>query len=117
MTAALNRRCRMRPRQACFRPFRNYVRLHCIRLAYCIFRNVNVGDFKAELTGERDLDVMVVSIEVRHGVDPTAAAEQLKMAVRDKFGLTPSVVLMPAGSLAKEFEASVKMPRFADRRG
>jgi len=82
-----------------------------------VFRNVDIGDFKAELTAARDLDVMVVSIEVRRGVDPTAAAERLKTAIRDRFGLTPNVVLMPSGSLAKEFEASVKMPRFADRRG
>jgi len=59
---------------------------------------------------------MVVSIEVRRGIDPTAAADRLKAAVRDKFGLTPNVVLMSNGSLAKEFEASVKMPRFTDRR-
>ena len=81
-----------------------------------VFRNVDIGDFKAELATERDLDVMVVSIEVRRGIDPTAAADRLKAAVRDKFGLTPNVVLMSTGSLAKEFEASVKMPRFTDRR-
>jgi len=81
-----------------------------------VFRNVDIGDFKAELATERDLDVMVVSIEVQRGIDPTAAADRLKAAVRDKFGLTPNVVLMSNGSLAKEFEASVKMPRFTDRR-
>ena len=34
-----------------------------------IFRNVAIGDFKAELITERDLDVMLVSVEVRRGVD------------------------------------------------
>jgi phenylacetate-CoA ligase len=82
-----------------------------------IFRNVDIGDFKAELITERDLDVMVLSIEVQRGVDPAAAGERLKTAVRDKFGLTPNVALMQNGSLAREFETSVKMPRFADRRG
>ncbi|MDE2285876.1 MAG: AMP-binding protein [Hyphomicrobiales bacterium] len=81
-----------------------------------VFRNVDIGDFKAELATERDLDIMVVSIEVRRGVDPAAAVDRLKTAIRDKFGLTPNVVLMQNGSLAKEFEASVKMPRFTDRR-
>lgn len=81
-----------------------------------VFRNVDIGDFKAELATERDLDIMVVSIEVRRGVDPAAAMDRLKTAIRDKFGLTPNVVLMQNGSLAKEFEASVKMPRFTDRR-
>lgn len=81
-----------------------------------VFRNVDIGDFKAELATERDLDIMVVSIEVRRGVDPAAAMDRLRTAIRDKFGLTPNVVLMQNGSLAKEFEASVKMPRFTDRR-
>jgi phenylacetate-CoA ligase len=82
-----------------------------------IFRNVDIGDFKAELITERDLDILVLSIEVRRGVDPATAGERLKTAVREKFGLAPNVVLMQSGSLAKEFEASVKVPRFADRRG
>jgi len=59
---------------------------------------------------------MLVSVEVRRGVEPAAAAERLKSAVRDQFGLTPQIVTVETGSLAREFEASVKMPRFADRR-
>jgi len=81
-----------------------------------MFRNVDIGDFKAELVTERDLDAMLLSVEVRRGVDPAAAIERLKTAVRDQFELTPRVVVVETGSLAKEFEASVKMPRFADRR-
>jgi phenylacetate-CoA ligase len=60
--------------------------------------------------------VLVVSIEVRRGVDPDAACEALQVAVRDKFGVTPKVVVLETGTLAREFEAAVKMPRFADRR-
>ncbi len=82
----------------------------------CIFRNVASGDFKAEAISERDLDAMLVSVEVRRGVDPAAAAEALKAAVRHKFGLTPHIVVVETGTLSKEFAASVKMPRFADRR-
>lgn len=82
-----------------------------------IFQNVDVGDFKAELVTERDLDTMLVSVEVRRGLEPAAAAERLKMAIRDKFGLTPRIAVIETGTLAREFEASVKMPRFADRRG
>jgi phenylacetate-CoA ligase len=81
-----------------------------------IFRNADISDFKAELVTERDLEIMLVSVEVRRGVDPAAAAELLKSAVRDQFGLTPQIVTVETGSLAREFEASVKMPRFADRR-
>jgi phenylacetate-CoA ligase len=81
-----------------------------------IFRNVDISDFKAELITERDLEILVVSIELRRGVDPAAAAERLKAAVHKRFELTPRIVVVETGTLAKEFEASVKMPRFVDRR-
>lgn len=81
-----------------------------------IFRNVDISDFKAELVGEQDLEILVVSVEVGRGIDPAAAAERLQAAVRERFELTPRIVTVEAGTLAKEFEASVKMPRFVDRR-
>jgi phenylacetate-CoA ligase len=81
-----------------------------------IFRNVDITDFKAEFVNERDLETLLVSIEVRRGVDPVAAAEHLKAAVHARFELTPRIVVVETGTLAKEFEASVKTPRFADRR-
>jgi phenylacetate-CoA ligase len=81
-----------------------------------IFRDVDIGDFKAELVCEQDLDTLLLSVEVRRGVDPAAAASALKKSVHDQFGLTPRVVVVETGTLAKEFESSVKMPRFADRR-
>jgi phenylacetate-CoA ligase len=81
-----------------------------------IFRNVDISDFKAELVTERDLEAMVLSVEVRRGVDATSVVEALKSAVRNQFELTPKIVVVATGSLAKEFEASVKMPRFSDRR-
>ena len=81
-----------------------------------IFRNVDISDFKAELITERDLEILLVSVEVRRGVDPAAAAERLKSEVHERFELTPRIVVVETGTLAKEFEASVKMPRFVDRR-
>jgi phenylacetate-CoA ligase len=81
-----------------------------------IFRYVEIGDFKAEAVSERDLDAMLVSVEVRRGFDAAGVAERLKSAVRDQFGLTPQIVVVATGTLAREFEASVKMPRFSDRR-
>ena len=81
-----------------------------------IFRNIDIGDFKAELITERDLEILLVSVEVRRGVDPAGAAERLKAAVHEQFELTPRIVVVETGTLAKESEASVKMPRFVDRR-
>ena len=81
-----------------------------------IFRNVDISDFKVELLTECDLEILLVSVEVRRGFDPAAAAERLESAVHERFELTPRVVVVETGALAKEFEASVKMPRFVDRR-
>jgi phenylacetate-CoA ligase len=53
---------------------------------------------------------------LRRGVDPTTAAERLRVAVHERFELTPHIVVVETGTLAKEFEASVKTPRFVDRR-
>ena len=44
-----------------------------------IFRNVDISDFKAELVTERDLDMLLLSVEVRRGVDPAAAVERLQI--------------------------------------
>ena len=57
-----------------------------------------------------------MSVETRRGVDPAAAAGRLTAAVRERFELTPRIVVVETGALAKEFEASVKTPRFVDRR-
>jgi phenylacetate-CoA ligase len=81
-----------------------------------IFRNLDISDFKAELVTERDLETMLLSVEVRRGVDPARAVAALQAAVRNQFEITPKIAVVETGSLAKEFEASVKMPRFADRR-
>jgi phenylacetate-CoA ligase len=82
-----------------------------------MFRNVDIGDFKAEVTGNGDLDMLVLSIEVRRGADGAAVASALRQAVKDRFELTPEVAVIETGTLAREFEASVKSPRFADKRG
>jgi phenylacetate-CoA ligase len=81
-----------------------------------MFRNADIGDFKAELVSERDLDILLLSVEVRRGADAGAAVGHLKTAVHEQFELTPQIVVVETGTLAKEFEASVKMPRFSDRR-
>ena len=81
-----------------------------------MFRNVGVADFKAELISARDLDVLRLSIEVRRDTAPSPVSDGLQTSMRDTFGLTPEIVVLDAGTLAREFEASVKTPRFVDRR-
>jgi phenylacetate-CoA ligase len=81
-----------------------------------MFRNVQIADFKAELVTPSDLEVLLVSIEARRDADRPAVATAVRQSVRDTFGLTPDVVVLETGTLAKEFESSVKTPRFIDRR-
>ena len=81
-----------------------------------LFRDTLINDFKCEALGTLDLDTLRVSIEVRRGADGDAVATALGHKVRTTFGLTPEVVALPPGTLAREFEASVKAPRFVDRR-
>ncbi|HKS63775.1 MAG TPA: AMP-binding protein [Xanthobacteraceae bacterium] len=92
------------------------INLNHAELEDFMFRNLSVADFKAELVSARDLDVLRLSIEVRRDTAPSPVSDGLQMSVRDTFGLTPEIVVLDAGTLAKEFEASVKTPRFVDRR-
>jgi phenylacetate-CoA ligase len=81
-----------------------------------MFRNIEIADFKAELVTPDDLEVLLVSIEARRDADAAAVAASVRQSVRDTFGLTPDVAVLETGTLAKEFESSVKTPRFIDRR-
>ncbi len=81
-----------------------------------MFRNVQVADFKAELAAPHDLEVLLLSIEARPGTDADAVAAGVRQSVKDGFGLTPDILMLETGTLAKEFESSVKTPRFVDRR-
>lgn len=81
-----------------------------------MFRNLAIADFKAELMSARDLDVLRLSIEVRRDEPSAPVSDGLLASVRNTFGLTPEIVVLDAGTLAREFEASVKTPRFVDRR-
>ena len=38
-------------------------------------------------------------------------------SIRNAFQVTPEVSLLPRGTIAKEFAAAVKPPRFVDKRG
>jgi len=83
-----------------------------------IFSDPRINDFKAELHATpQGLDMFKVSIETRRDVDGAAAALALRGAVKQRFELTPELELLPPGTLAREFEASIKAPRFVDKRG
>jgi phenylacetate-CoA ligase len=81
-----------------------------------MFRIAEIGDFKAEALTVHGLDVLHLSIEVRRGASGPDVVASLQQSIRNTFGLTPEVEVLAIGALAKEFEASVKTPRFMDRR-
>ncbi len=82
-----------------------------------MFADQAVTDFQAVLETDADaLETLVVRIEVRHGADKAATADTLSARVRRVFEVAPRIEALALGTLAKEFESSIKAPRFVDRR-
>jgi phenylacetate-coenzyme A ligase PaaK-like adenylate-forming protein len=76
-----------------------------------------VTDFRAEAVNDGGLDALRLQIEVRRGADSAAARRGVGERIKTTFGLTPEVEVLEMGTLAREFEKAVKVPRFVDRRG
>ncbi len=81
-----------------------------------VFRNAVVNDFKCELVTVSDRELLRLSVELRRGANAEAVLLELTQGVKDTFEVTPELVLLETGTLAKEFESSVKAPRFTDTR-
>jgi len=81
-----------------------------------MFRVPEINDFKVEFTATDGLDNLVVSTEVDRKSDAKKIAETLAENIRDVFEVRPVIEILETGTLAKEFEASVKAPRFVDKR-
>lgn len=81
-----------------------------------VFRNHGVNDFKCELVSAGDLDQLQLSVELRRGADAVAVAEGLLQSVKETFEVTPELIVLETGTLAREFESSIKAPRFLDKR-
>ena len=81
-----------------------------------LFDFPDLVDFKAEIITEGSLETVVISIEVLHSGNPETLTAQIAEGTKNKFEVSPSVAVLARGTLAKEFENSVKAPRFLDRR-
>jgi len=77
-----------------------------------MFRDPEVVDFRAELSNEGNNDVLHLHVEMR-----AQAKERVIDAIKKTFQVTPRVTLLERGTIAREFEANIKAPRFVDRRG
>jgi len=81
-----------------------------------IFRMPEVNDFKVELVTVADRENLRLMIEVKRGLEAGGIAGKVAEAVRHTFEVRPDVEVLPIGTLAREFESSVKAPRFVDKR-
>jgi phenylacetate-CoA ligase len=78
-----------------------------------LFRDPEVVDFRAEIySPQGGNDVLHLYVESR-----SQATAGVIDSIRKTFQVTPQVTLLPRGTVAKEFEANVKAPRFVDKRG
>lgn len=83
-----------------------------------MFRNPDVLDFQAILetevsTGREGLKVLV---EIKDGNDAGSLCSIVGGSIKQTFEITPVVEALKRGTLASEFERSLKAPRFIDRR-
>jgi phenylacetate-CoA ligase len=83
-----------------------------------MFRNADVLDFQAVLETEAktDRESLRVLIEIKGSCAPHMACAAVAAAVKNTFEISPAVQVLERGSLAAEFERSLKAPRFVDRR-
>ena len=81
-----------------------------------VFRNPAVNDFKCEALTFADKDVLRVSVELKRGTDADRAVAGLVGEIRNTFEMQAEIVVLESGTLAREFESSVKAPRLVDRR-
>lgn len=81
-----------------------------------MFRVPAVNDFKVEARWDDDLDILYIGIEIPDDADGDALAGEIGASIRAAFEVRPVVEVLPTGSLAREFETSVKAPRFVDLR-
>jgi phenylacetate-CoA ligase len=77
-----------------------------------MFRDPQVVDFRAEVYNEGDNDVLHLHVEMR-----TQEPKHVIATVQKSFQVKPRVTLLARGTIAREFEANVKAPRFVDKRG
>ena len=88
------------------------VNINHAELEDAMFRDSDVVDFRAEVYNQGGNDVLHLHIETRSG-----RAGQLAAMIRQTFEVAPEITLLARGTIAREFEANVKAPRFVDKRG
>jgi phenylacetate-CoA ligase len=82
-----------------------------------MFQQGAVQDFRGEaVTAADGQDRLRLLVELRRGAEAGETARTLVAAVKKEFEQTCEVEILAPGTLAQEFEKSVKAPRFVDKR-
>jgi phenylacetate-CoA ligase len=81
-----------------------------------MFSSSDVADFKLEVVNDGGLDMLIIGVEVGRNASADEFAPRLARIMKDRFEISARIVIHPAGTIAREFENSVKPPRFTDRR-
>jgi phenylacetate-CoA ligase len=88
------------------------VNINHAELEDALFRDPDVVDFRAEVYNDGGNDVLHLHVEKRSG-----NTEQTMDSIKRTFQVAPKVTLLPRGTIARDFEAAIKAPRFVDKRG
>ncbi len=88
------------------------VNINHAELEDLLFRDPDVVDFRAEVYDSQGNDILHLHVEMR-----SPERERIIAILKKTFQVTPEVSLLPRGTIAKDFEAAVKPPRFVDKRG
>jgi phenylacetate-CoA ligase len=88
------------------------VNINHAELEDLLFRDPDVVDFRAEVYDSQGNDVLHLHVEMRN-----QERDKVILSLKKTFQVTPEVTLLPRGTIAKDFEAAVKAPRFVDKRG
>ena len=88
------------------------VNLNHADLEDALFRDPDVVDFRAEVYNAGGNDILHLFVELR-----SEQRARILDNVHATFHVRPELTLLARGTLAKEFEANVKAPRFVDKRG
>ena len=80
-------------------------------------RQLEITDFKVEVSESDTLDEITISIEVAKKTDQRRVMDTLRAEVRRIFEVSADIVQIAPGSLEREFQSQVKQKRFVDQRG
>ncbi|MFI4987992.1 MAG: phenylacetate--CoA ligase family protein [Alphaproteobacteria bacterium] len=81
-----------------------------------MFAEPAIADFRVEIVATEGVDALRLLVETARGVEAESARRTLVDCVRRRFEMTPEIEVLESGSLAREFEKSIKAPRFVDKR-